>query len=270
MLTLAATPIGNLEDISQRLARVLAEADYIFAEDTRHSGKLLRQLGIHKPLSSFHEHSRPTVLERIGMLLREGRNLVYISDAGMPGINDPGYRLVRLAHEVGAAVDAVPGPCAVINALVLSGLPCHEFAFLGFFPEKASQRQTLVDRLAGLQMTAVFFESPQRVGTTLRFLEERIPSTPIAVCREMTKLHQEVIRGTPAEVVAVLENPRGEFTLVVGAVAETENEPDLKQRFQTLSERGLSRSQAIRALAQERRMSKRQIQRLLEVKTQGP
>ncbi len=263
MLILAATPIGNLEDASPRLKRVLEEADHVYAEDTRQSGKLLKHLEVSRRLSSFHEHSGPGVLKHIGNQLEGGETVAYISDAGMPGISDPGYELVRTARELDVEVDVIPGPSAVINALVLSGLPNHGFCFMGFFPPKAEQRRLLVSRLELLDMTSIFFEGPSRIEQALAFLAETIPQTPIAVCREMTKLHQEVLRGTPSQVLGRLEMARGEFVLVIGPVIKAIDERDPKIRYHELLEKGMTPTNAVKMLARELRLPKREIYKMV-------
>ena len=228
-LILAATPIGNLEDVSTRLARVLKEADGLYCEDTRQTRKLLQRLELSRELRAFHEHSEPAVLEQIAERVAQGEVVVYVSDAGMPGISDPGYELVNLAHERDLPLDVLPGPSAVINALVLSGLPNHRFCFMGFFPAKQEKRRDLIDELRRIQMTSIHFESPNRIGYCLEYLNEMIPETTVALCREMTKLHQQVLRGTPAEVARGLERERGEFVLVVGPVVEARVEETVEQ-----------------------------------------
>ena len=259
MLILAATPIGNLEDASERLRKTLADCDHLYAEDTRNSARLLKHLGIDRPLSSFHEHSPPAIRERIGRQLEDGADVAYISDAGMPGINDPGYELVQLAYDREIEVDVIPGPTAVINALVLSGLPSHAFCFLGFFPNTLEKRKTMLQRLLNIQMTAVFFEGPSRVLQTLAFLKEHAPQTPIAICREMTKLHQQVIRGLPVEVAEKLEVIKGEFVLVIGPVVVPAKTEDLSERYHALLDEGHSPNRAIKILAGEHRLPKREI-----------
>ena len=259
MLVLAATPIGNLNDASPRLQKTLAECDHLYAEDTRNSARLLRHLKIDRPLSSFHEHSPPAILERIGRQLQEGAVVAYVSDAGMPGINDPGYELVRLACDLDIEVDVSPGPTAVINALVLSGLPGHNFCFLGFFPATTEKRKAMLQRLQALDMTAIFFEGPSRIEQTLAFLSEYAPYTPIAVCREMTKLHQEVLRGAPADVAARLEVVKGEFVLVIGPIIVSAKRQNLPDRYQALLDEGHSPNRAIKILAGECRLPKREI-----------
>ena len=263
MLVLAATPIGNLGDASPRLAQTIAAADWVFAEDTRQSQKLLHHLGIDKPLHAFHEHSGADALNGIRHLLTDDKNVVYISDAGMPGINDPGFELVRLAQSLGVSVDVIPGPSAVINALVLSGLPCHEFCFLGFFPHKSEKQKLLLNKLVALQMTAVFFEGPSRILATLAFLKEQLPQTPVALCREMTKVHQQVLQGKPEEVLSALTVTKGEFTLIIGAVTQVRKPIKIPQRYAELLDQGMLPSRATKQVAQEFRMPKREVYRLV-------
>lgn len=263
MLILAATPIGNLEDASPRLKRVLEEADHLYTEDTRQSGKLLKHLEINRRLSSFHEHSGPAILQRIGRQLDEGETVAYISDAGMPGVSDPGFELVRLAQEKDVAVDVIPGPSAVINALVLSGLPNHAFCFLGFFPSTKEQRKAMLSRLEQIAMTAVFFEGPSRIEHSLGFLQEAAPQVQVAVCREMTKLHQEVLRGTPEEVLQSLETVKGEFALVIGPVEKVADQRDPKTLYLELLEEGHAPTAAVKLLAKDLKMPKREIYKMV-------
>lgn len=266
MLTLAATPIGNLDDSSTRLAQVLREADQLFAEDTRQSRKLLRHLGIERKLASFHEHSETATLDHIGNLLQRGQHVAYISDGGMPGISDPGYELVRRALDLDIQVDVIPGPCALINALVLSGLPNHAFCFLGFFPTRPERRRELMQKLQHMEMTAIFYEAPSRIGYTLEFLAEEIGDTPIALCREMTKRHQQVLRGRPAEVLAALTLPKGEMALVVAPITEMRAEKTLEQRCRELKAEGMAPSRLAKQLATEFRLAKREVyQRVQEL-----
>ncbi len=263
MLILAATPIGNLDDSSHRLREALLKADHIFVEDTRRASILFKHLGVHGKPRSFHEHSPASVLAHIGGLLQQGRAVVYISDAGMPGINDPGYELVRLAIEQDVEIDVLPGPCAAINALVLSGLPAHEFCFLGFFPAKTEKRKSLLNKLARIGMTTIFFEAPSRIRHTLSFLNSSLPEIPIALCREMTKRHQQILRGTPKQVAEMLQVAKGELVLVVGPVSQLSEQPDIRERYQALLAEGNSPAQSAKILAAEYRMPKREVYRLV-------
>lgn len=264
MLVLAATPIGNLGDISTRLVQQLKNTNFLFAEDTRQTRKLLNHLGIERQIDAFHEHSGSEGLARIESLLRSGHSLTYVTDAGMPGISDPGFELVRLAHAIGVEVDVLPGACAAVNALVLSGLPNHEFCFLGFFPEKQSKRMEMLDRLKRLQMTAIFYESPKRIGHCLAFLKQHAPNAELAVCRELTKQFQQTLRGKPEAVLAQLEMQKGEMVLVIGPLADTEELGTFKQEAMALLDAGMPPSRAAKQLAKAFDMPKSKAYQALE------
>lgn len=219
-LFLVATPIGNLGDLSERAAETLAAADVVACEDTRRSGRLLRHLGLERRLVSLHEHNER---RRLGGLLREleeGRTVALISDAGTPLVSDPGFLLVREAIARGIDIRVVPGPCAVIAALVLSGLPPHPFTFAGFPPPKSGRRRRFYRRWRELDHTLVVFESPHRLLASLRDALEELGDRPAVLAREMTKLHEEALRGSLAEILAAAEERsglKGELVLVVGA-----------------------------------------------------
>ncbi len=218
-LFLIATPIGNLEDISLRAIRVLGEVDLIAAEDTRRAKILLGRYEIKTPVISYHEQGgkgrTAALLER----LREA-DVALITDAGMPSISDPGYGIVAAAIAADIPVDVLPGASAPSTALALSGLPSHQFTFAGFPPRKAGERRRFLQSLSREPRTLIFFEAPRRVRATLRDAAEVFGPRRIAVCRELTKLHQEVFRGTIDEAVGHFEAPRGEFTLVIEGAAE--------------------------------------------------
>jgi 16S rRNA (cytidine1402-2'-O)-methyltransferase len=223
-IELIATPIGNLADMSQRARDVLAGADIIAAEDTRHTAGMLRQLGIERPLVSLHEHNEA---ERRGELVqraRDGAVVAVVSDAGMPLVSDPGYLTVRAALEAGVAVGAVPGPSAVLLALALSGLPVERFCFEGFLPARQGARRAALRELAGEIRTMVFFEAPHRIVETLADMKEAFGAErEAAVARELTKLHESVYRGSIESLLQIGANDanfeRGEITLVVGGAA---------------------------------------------------
>jgi 16S rRNA (cytidine1402-2'-O)-methyltransferase len=216
VLYLCATPIGNLEDVTLRLLEVLKSVDVVACEDTRHTRVLLDRHGVSARLMSFHEHNEEERLGSLLPLLREGKDVAVVSDAGMPGVSDPGFTLVRACAEEGLAVTVVPGPSAVSTALVLSGLPADRFAFVGFL---ARTKPKLLEQVATFDATGaavVAFESPRRLKAALAAIAERWPSRRVAVCRELTKLHEEVLRGTAAEVATRLSDPvRGEIVLVL-------------------------------------------------------
>jgi 16S rRNA (cytidine1402-2'-O)-methyltransferase len=237
-LYVVATPIGNMGDITLRALSTLAAADLVLCEDTRTSGKLMERFGIRARLSPYHEHNarkvRPEILNR----LAGGAAIALISDAGMPLVSDPGYRLVKEAAERGIAVTACPGPSAVLTGLALSGLPTDRFLFAGFVPQKQGERRKLLAEFASLKATLVFFESPHRIVETLQDLAALLPGRGVAVTRELTKLHEEVLRGSAMEIAAELAaRPavKGEITLLVGppeqpeAVSEEELEEAITQ-----------------------------------------
>lgn len=223
-LYLVATPIGNLEDISQRALRVLSQVNWIAAEDTRHTGILLRHYGIQTPVISLHEHSSQDKIEQVSALLDKG-DVALVSDAGTPLLNDPGFELVRAAITGGHVVTPIPGPAAPIAALVASGLPVNAFLYLGYLPRRRTERQRLLKEVESLPYTLIFLETPHRLLVALSDLREVLGERQVAVAREMTKLHEEIFRGTLTEALLhYTANPaRGEITLVVaGCEAQPE------------------------------------------------
>jgi 16S rRNA (cytidine1402-2'-O)-methyltransferase len=222
-LFLVGTPIGNLEDVSDRARRVLGEVGVVAAEDTRRTGLLLKRLGVSARMVSLHEANERTRVGELVRMLADGTDVAVVTDAGMPGISDPGYRLVAACVEAGVDVDVVPGPSAAIAALVISGLPTDRFVFEGFLPRSGRARAQRLASLANDPRTAVLFESPRRVAATLADLLEACGDRPAAVCREMTKLHQEVFRGPLSQLVrrvrARERDLRGEVTVVLGGAA---------------------------------------------------
>lgn len=213
-LYLVATPIGNLEDISQRAVRILGEVRLIAAEDTRRTRQLLTAYGIRTSLTSYHEYNRKSKLPHLlGHL--EHEDIALVSDAGMPGISDPGYDLVRAAIEQGIPVIAIPGPSVLPTALAVSGLAASQFVYLGFLPRKKGERRRLLGSVDTEQRTIVAFEAPHRLLASLKDIEEILGDRRVAVCRELTKVHEEVFRGTVSQAIAHFSQPRGEFTLVI-------------------------------------------------------
>ena len=218
MLYIVPTPVGNLEDITLRALKVLREADLILAEDTRTSGLLLKHFDIKRPMQSYHKFNEHQTVERIVQRLLAGEQVAVVSDAGTPGISDPGFLIAREAIRAGVEVTCLPGATALVPALVGSGLPCDKFCFEGFLPQKKG-RQTRLLQLAEEPRTMVFYESPHRVVKALQqFVEVFGPERPAAACREISKVHEEFVRGTLAELLAHFSDhePRGEFVLIVG------------------------------------------------------
>jgi 16S rRNA (cytidine1402-2'-O)-methyltransferase len=222
-LHLVGTPIGNLGDVSRRAKETLARVDLVAAEDTRRARKLLSHLGIGAELTTLFEGNERARTETLLDALREGRDVAVISDAGMPGLSDPGYRLVRACAEEGIDVRVVPGPSAAIAALVVSGLPSDRFVFEGFLPKKDGERRARLEALAAERRTIVLFESPRRVGATLQAISSTLgPSRPVSIARELTKVHEEVLRGTAEELARSTgaEELRGEVVLVIGGATQ--------------------------------------------------
>lgn len=216
-LYLVATPIGNLEDITLRAIRVLRECDVVAAEDTRHSSQLLHHLGISKPMLSYFQFNEARRSEEILARLQRGEKVALVTDAGSPGISDPGERVVRAARAAGLRVESVPGPCALVSALTASGLPTDEFHFIGFLPHKSGQRRKRIESLRPVSGTLVLYESPYRVERLLGELAEVFPTRTVVLARELTKKFEEFLRGKPAELIAATRQRslKGEFVVLV-------------------------------------------------------
>ena len=217
-LYIIATPIGNLEDITFRAIRILREADLILCEDTRQTKKLLDRYEIQTPTTSYHQHSKLNKINRIIGLINEGKNLALVSDAGTPGISDPGNLLIRhlIDNNIDVKIIPVPGPSAVISALSVSGFPTDNFIFLGFVPHKKG-RQTFFENLAQEKRTAVFYESCHRIMKTLDSLQKYLPEKEIVICRELTKIYETIYRGKPEEIIKKItpDQVKGEFVVIV-------------------------------------------------------
>lgn len=271
-LYVVGTPIGNLEDITQRALRVLSEVSLIAAEDTRKAHVLLAHYEIATPVTSYFAGNEQRKLSALLDALAGG-DVALISDAGMPGISDPGYLLIHAAIARGIDVVPVPGPSAHTTALVASGLPTDRFVFLGFLPRKAADQATVLAEVAPLRATLVCYESPRRVEATLRALQEALGNRPVALCREMTKLYEEVWRGDLAGALLHLQAqaPRGEYTLVIGGAPEDARRWDETEVREALADhlaRGLSRSQAAREVAALAGWRRRQVYTLsLDIET---
>ncbi|MBM7855173.1 16S rRNA (cytidine1402-2'-O)-methyltransferase [Desulfohalotomaculum tongense] len=265
-LYLCATPIGNLEDITIRVLRVLKECDLIAAEDTRHTRKLLAHYDIHTPLTSYHAHNEQKKGEKLLEKLKQGQSVALVTDAGMPGISDPGLEIVQMALEQGVAVVPVPGATAGITALVISGLPCARFAFEGFLPANKKGRRRRLEKLAGEERTMVFYESPHRLIDTLEDMYKIMGDRPVAVAREITKKHEEVYRGNISGAIEYFkENTvKGEFTLVVSGSAAEEKENQwedlpVADHVMQLMAAGMDKKQAIKKVARLRGLPKREV-----------
>lgn len=270
ILYLVATPIGNLEDITQRALRILNEVDYIAAEDTRHTLKLLNHFDIKKALHSYHEHNKVEKGIQIIEDLKSGMNVALVTDAGTPAISDPGEDLVRLCHEHGVEVTSIPGPVALINGLILSGMNTRRFVFEGFLPPSKKERKEVLKSLQKETRTIVLYEAPHKLKQTLKDLLENLGERRITLVRELTKKFEEKIRMTISEAISYFEEkePRGEFVLVIEglSIEQINEEKEAKWAEMTLDEhmayyidRGYSKKEAIKAIAKDRNENKRDI-----------
>lgn len=261
-LYIVSTPIGNLDDITLRALNVLKEVDVIAAEDTRHSRKLLTHFGISKRLISYWGEKEKAKSEEVLRLLHEGRNVALISDSGTPGISDPGEVLIRKAIESSISLVPVPGPSAVVTALIVSGMSTKEFVFLGFVPPKKSERYKFLEKASVEKRTVVFYESPHRLLDCLDDLSNIIPDRNLAVCHEMTKLHESVVRGTVSEVLVAMEDSKiaGEYVLVIeGAPEERVSIDQALIEVEELMKEGTGRKEAVRRIADKYGLSKKKL-----------
>lgn len=271
-LLIVSTPIGNLEDITLRALRVLREVDLIAAEDTRRTARLLQHYSISTPTTSLHEHNERQKLPQLLARLERGDRIALVSDAGTPGVSDPGARLVSAALDRRVRVESVPGPSAVLAALAVSGFSGDSFTFLGFPPTRAKDRKTWLSRLAVENQTSVFFEAPHRIRATLSEVARLLGDRPICVCRELTKLHEEKVRQPSSAALCALSNLRGEFTVVVsrpeaasqlGPVVSSDEL--LAAEFGRMTECGVgSRRSAITSIARRFNLSSRQVYEAIE------
>jgi len=266
-LYVVSTPIGNLEDITYRAVRILKEVDWIACEDTRTTRRLLDHYGISKPTVSYHEHNETGRAAELIARIEQGESGALVSDAGTPLLSDPGYRLVHAAAEAGVRVEALPGPSALLAALVVSGLPTDRFLFAGFFPAKQGQRRHLLESLAGEAATLVFYEAPHRITETLEDIAAVLGQRHMAVARELTKIHEETLRGTADEIRESLiarEAVRGEFVVMIGkAEAPQTADVPIEVMIETLIGAGIERMEAIKTVARERGLSKREVYKLI-------
>lgn len=257
-LYVVATPIGNLEDITYRAVRLLKECDLVACEDTRRTQKLLQHYGISKPMVSLHEHNEAERAAELAGKLADGINIALVSDAGTPLVSDPGYRLVHQAVEAGVPVVPVPGASSILSALAAAGLPTDRFAFLGFLPPKAHARREQLRSHTDREETLVFFEAPHRILETLADLAEILPDRPVVAARELTKLHEEFLRGSPLQVRDELHSRpsiQGEFTLVVGkapkGLRRDPSPQEISTLVRTLVTQGTTKKEAIKSAAKK-------------------
>ncbi|MCR5467803.1 MAG: 16S rRNA (cytidine(1402)-2'-O)-methyltransferase [Lachnospiraceae bacterium] len=273
-LYLCATPIGNLEDITLRVLRTLKEVDLIAAEDTRNSIKLLNHFDIHTPMTSYHEFNKIEKAYQLVNKMKEGMNIALITDAGTPGISDPGEDLVRICYEEGIEVTSLPGPAACITSLTMSGRPTRRFAFEAFLPREKKERAVILEELKTETRTIVMYEAPHRLGKTLAELYEALGDRNITITRELTKMHEEKLRFTLSDAVSYYEEnePKGEFVLVIEGKTHEELEKESQARFEEISieehmkmyeDKGIDRKEAMKMVAKDRGMSKRDVYKAL-------
>jgi 16S rRNA (cytidine1402-2'-O)-methyltransferase len=265
-LYLVATPIGNLEDITYRAVRTLGEVDLIACEDTRHTRKLLEHYSIRTPVISYHEHNEASRAAELAAKLAAGTNIALVSDAGMPLVSDPGYRIVTAAIRGGIRVAPVPGPSALVAAVAAAGLGADEFHFGGFLPPKRGQRERTIEALAAEPATLVFYEAPHRILETLADVERVLGPRPVVVARELTKVHEEFLRGTAGQVRATLASRpavKGEITLLIGrAESKATDSTPIEEAVEACMRDGMSRMDAIKEVARRRGIPKREVYRL--------
>jgi 16S rRNA (cytidine1402-2'-O)-methyltransferase len=263
-LYIVATPIGNLEDITLRAIRVLKEADLIAAEDTRHTQKLLNKYDIHTPFTSYHDHNKEEKAPVLVSRMLDGKSVALVSDAGTPGISDPGYFLINLAVDQRIPIVPIPGATAAIAALSISGLPTDSFVFEGFLPSKQSARRKRLEELKTEKRTLVFYEAPHRIINTIEDMASVLGDRKAVVTRELTKIHEEAIRGNLTEVLEHLNKGsyKGEFTIIVHGATETPSDQniDTKEYLKNLMlHRGMTKKEAIAAAAEELGLPKKEV-----------
>ena len=270
MLYICGTPIGNLEDMTYRVVRVLSEVDLIAAEDTRQSVKLLNHFDIKTPLTSYYEHNKDVKGPQLIKLLQEGKDIALVTDAGMPGISDPGEDLIKLCYENNVPVTVVHGPTAVVTALVLSGLNSRSYIFEGFLPRNKKQRAEVLERLVDESRTTVFYEAPHHLVDTLDSIYKTVGDRNIAVARELTKKHETVNRGAVGEVLEYFKEnePKGEFVLVLEGKDKEKIKEDkiasfeemtIEEHFNMYIEQGMSEKDAMKQVAKDRGIGKRDV-----------
>lgn len=274
MLYLCATPIGNLEDITLRVLRILKEVDLIAAEDTRNSIKLLNHFDIHTPMTSYHEFNKIEKAKELISRMQQGANIALITDAGTPGISDPGEELVRMCYEAGIGVTSLPGACACITALTLSGLPTRRFAFEAFLPTDKKERQAILEELKEETRTIMIYEAPHRLRKTLEELEKTLGNRSLTICRELTKKHETAFRTTFLEAIDFYskEEPKGECVLVIQGKSREDIMKEQRESWEQLSieehmdlylNQGLDKKDAMKAVAKDRGIGKREVYQLL-------
>lgn len=269
ILYLVATPIGNLDDITLRAIKILKEVDYIAAEDTRHSLKLLNHLEISKPLISYHRHNEDIKTDILINKLLEDKNIALITDAGTPGISDPGETVVKEAIKNNIKIVPIPGACALINALIASGIDTTEFAFLGFLALNKKNRKEQLDKIKKTNLTTIIYEAPHKLLSTLKDLSEILENRKIVLAREITKIHEEFIYGTANELLNKINNPKGEFVIIIDKAERTENEDidflnnlSIEEHYNFYQKQGMEKNEIIKKIAKDRNVKKNEIYKL--------
>ncbi len=265
-LYIIATPIGNLEDITLRAIRILKEVDLIAAEDTRHTLKLLNHLEISKPLISYHRHNEEIRTEELIKELKTGKNIGLVSDAGTPGICDPGEEIIKKCIEESIKIVPIPGACAMINALITSGISTKEFIFLGFLPLNKKSRKEKLEEIKNANKTIILYEAPHKLKNTLNDLSDILQSREVVLARELTKIHEEYIRGTVKELMEKTDNLKGEMILIIEK-NNKDNEEELnslnnltlEEHYNFYEKRGLNKKEIIKKIAKDRNVSKNEI-----------
>lgn len=266
-LYLVATPIGNLEDITLRAIKTLKEVDIIAAEDTRHTLQLLNHLKISKPLISYHRHNEEVKSKDLINLLLEGKNIALVSDAGTPVISDPGEEIVKIAIENNIEIISIPGACALITALISSGIESKEFTFMGFLPLNKKLRKEKLTEIENSTKTIILYEAPHKIKNTLEDLANLTEERKIVLARELTKIHEEFIKGTAQELLEKIDTPRGEFVIVIERNKEKILKSDidllnslsLEEHFEYYKNKGLDKKEIIKRIAKDRKVSKNDI-----------
>ena len=263
ILYIVATPIGNLEDITLRAIRILEEVDLITAEDTRHTLKLLNHLNISKPMISYHRHNEEIRVEGLIKELKEGKNIAIVSDAGTPGICDPGEEIIKKCIEKEIKIIPIPGACAMINALIVSGIDTSEFTFLGFLPLNKKNRKNKLEEIKNSNKTIILYEAPHKLKNTLNDLKDILQNRKIVIAREITKIHEEYIRGTVDEILGNIDNIKGEIIIVIDKNNIEEksylNNLTLEQHFEFYKDQGLDKKEIIKKIAKDRNVNKNEI-----------
>lgn len=264
-LYIVATPIGNLDDITLRAIKTLQEADLIAAEDTRHTLKLLNHLEISKPMISYHRHNEETKSNVLIEKLQEGQNIALVSDAGTPGICDPGEEVIKKCIELGINIVPIPGACAMINSLICSGIDTKEFTFLGFLPLNKKLRKKKLEEIEKENKTIIIYEAPHKLETTLKDLQKvLIQDRKVTLAREITKIHEEFIRGNIDDIIQKAENLKGEIVLIIEGNKEVEEENSLnnlniEEHYKFYEKQGLSKKDIIKKVAKDRNMNKNDV-----------